>query len=407
MGSNLQKRPRQGLAALLFAVFATVLGVGMAVPLLPLYAHRLGGTGLHIGLLSGVFAFSRLVCAPWFGRHSDCHGRKGWIVTGLVLYAAISVLLGQIRDLNALVVARAFHGVAAAMLMPLMQAYVADLAPRGREGKLMGMHGAVALVGLGIGPILGGVVNDHFGIGAAFFIMGALAAAGAFACAIHLAPVEKETRATITEPPASWEMLLRDRGIAGVIVFRFCHVVCVGIVWAFLPLYVTTASTLSSSAAGLVVGLGILSSGLLNLPMGALADRMDRRRLIVAGGLLGAYGILSVSAAEGLRDFIVASACLGIGGGMAMPALMAIVARHGQHNAAMGSMMAFMTTVHSAGMIAGALLGGFIMDRYALIGAFPAGAAIMLGGTCAFLVCSTTRSSAPEVPSTPLPIPLH
>jgi len=251
--------------------------------------------------------------------------------------------------------------------------------------------------------VLGGVVNDHIGVGAAFTIMAALAASGAAACALHLSPTAPDGRERAAHERASWDTLLRDRVIAGVIVFRFCHVVCVGIVWAFLPLYMTTTSSLSTTAAGLVVGLGVLSSGLLNLPMGALADHADRRRLIAAGGVVTAYGILSMSTADTLRDYIVASACLGTGGGIAMPAVMAIVAGHGARNAAMGSMMACMTTVHSAGMLAGAVLGGVIMERFALVGVFPAGAAIMAGGTIAFVCCCARPLHAVEPSRAPLP----
>jgi MFS family permease len=408
MNGNTRIQPSPGLFALLFAVFVTVLGVGMAVPLLPLYAHRLGGDGLHIGMLSAAFALSRLVFAPWFARHSDSHGRKAWIVSGLALYAAISAALGRIHDLDTLVAARALHGIAAAMLAPLMQAYAGDLAPRGREGKLMGMYGTTVLAGLGIGPLVGGVVNDHLGSGAAFLLMGALAALGAAACALRLPPVREEAHVRAAESPARWEILLRDRVIAGLIVFRYTHVVCVGIVWAFLPLYVTTTSPLSSAVAGLVVGLGVLSSGLVNLPMGALADRVDRRRLVVAGGVIGAWGIFSLGGADGLGEFVIASTCLGVGGGIATPAVMAIVTRHGQRNAAMGSMMALMTTVHGAGMMSGALLGGLIMDRFALAGAFPAGAALLLGGTLAFVLCTTAvRPRRSDVPVSPLLFPLR
>jgi MFS family permease len=142
--------------------------------------------------------------------------------------------------------------------------------------------------------------------------------------------------------------------------------------------------------------------------MGALADRTDPRRLILAGGLIGAVGIFSLGTAHTLLEFAVASACFGVGGGMATPAAMATVTRHGHRTAAMGAMMALMTSAHGAGMMAGAMLGGWVMDRFALGGVFPAGAGILLGGTLAFALCSwVTAPRTSQLPARTLPIPLH
>ena len=65
---------------LFFSIFTAVTGVGIVVPLLPVYAHDLGASGLYIGLIFGVFSLSRTVFLPYFGRLSDKKGRKPFIV---------------------------------------------------------------------------------------------------------------------------------------------------------------------------------------------------------------------------------------------------------------------------------------------------------------------------------------
>jgi MFS family permease len=367
----------------------------------------MGGNGFHVGLLSAAFALSRLVCAPWFGRHSDRSGRKAWIVGGLFLYAGISAWLGDIRHLGVLIAARALHGVAAAMLIPLLQAYVGDLAPHGREGRLMGVYGTVVLLGLGIGPVLGGAINDHLGVRAAFLAMGALAAAGAMACGLCLPAARDEARAARAHDRTSWGTLLRERSLVGLIVFRFSHVTGIGMVWSFLPLYMTVHGSHSSAAAGLVVGAGVIASAMLNIPMGALADRIDRRILIVTGGAAGCIGLLALGASRSIPELVAASACYGIGGGVAIPAAMATVTRHGQRNAAMGTLMAFMASVHGAGMLVGALAGGLVMDHFGISAVFPAGTAMLVGGTLVFALCSLPAHRRAGVPGDALTNPLH
>jgi predicted MFS family arabinose efflux permease len=79
-----------------------------------------------------------------------------------------------------------------------------------------------------------------------------------------------------------------------------------------------------------------------------------------------------------MRDLVMASVFFGLGGGIAMPALMAMAVLKGSQANAMGSIMALMTLAHSLGMLSGALLGGLMMDFFQLRWAFPLGALIMM-----------------------------
>jgi multidrug resistance protein len=381
---------RRILATLLFSVFTTVVGVGIVVPLLPVHAHQLGASGFHIALIFGAYALSRALFLPVFGHLSDRKGRKTFLAAGLFVYAVVSIALAFLDSIVALVVIRLLHGVASAMLIPVFQAYAADLAPGGREGRVMGVYGTVVLVGMSVGPFLGGLVNDHWGFRATFWIMGGLALAGFVVCACLLPAVANERTMREARRPDAWHQLWRDRALASLFAFRFTYVVCVGIIWAFVPLYAAFKLSLSSAAIGLIITLGIASGGVLNTPMGILADRFNRTAMVVAGGALSACGILGFAFAHSHAAFITASACFGAGGGICMPALMALAAEKGNRSDAMASVMAFMTMAHSLGMLVGALLGGILMDAVDLRWVFPAGALVMSLGTICF-VCERTR----------------
>jgi len=149
---------------LFFSIFAVVTGVGIVVPLLPVYAHELGASGLKIGLIFGAFALSRTAFMPYFGRISDKKGRKPFIVVGLFAYAIISIAFIASTDVETLILIRFLHGIASAMIMPTAQAYIGDITPSGREGFTMGVFNTSIFCGLSIGPVLGGVINNHFGL---------------------------------------------------------------------------------------------------------------------------------------------------------------------------------------------------------------------------------------------------
>ena len=142
-------------AALFFSLFAAVTGVGIVVPLLPVYAHSLGASGFYIALIFGGFSATRTLFLPWFGRLSDQKGRKPFITLGLLCYFLISLAFMVFEDIHSLILLRAIQGVASAMILPVAQAYIGEITPKGKEGFSMGVFNISIFSGLSIGPLLG------------------------------------------------------------------------------------------------------------------------------------------------------------------------------------------------------------------------------------------------------------
>ena len=378
-------------ATLFFCIFATVTGVGIVVPLLPVYAHDLGASGFFIGLIFGAFSLGRIFCLPYFGRLSDLKGRKPMILPGLLAYALISLGFVFFKEVNALIILRFFQGIASAMLMPIIQAYIGDITPTGKEGFTMGLFNMSMFFGLSIGPLLGGVIHDRFSLQTSFISMGLLALTGFFLCLFLLPPTRSEKNINSGKTPIEWKQLFFDRDIASIFLFRFSHIVCIGIVWAFLPLYAKLKFSSSSSAIGVLIMLGVLVSGALHVPMGALADKLSKRWMVIAGGLIVACAVFSFVWVRGFWGLVWASIFFGIGGGISMPALMAIAVVKGSETDSMGSVMAILTLAHSLGMLFGSLIGGMMMDVFQLRNAFPLGAAVMALTVVVFFVSTSSR----------------
>lgn len=364
-------------ATLFFSLFATVTGVGIVVPLLPVYAHDLGATGFYIGMIFGSFSLARIIFLPYFGGLSDLKGRKPLIIPGLLAYTVISLGFILFKDVNTLIILRFFQGIASAMLMPIIQAYVGDITTPGNEGFTMGLFNMSMFCGLSIGPLLGGVMHDRFSLEISFLCMGLLALIGFFLCLFFLPPTRSEKHITSGKSPVNWKQLFLDRDIVGIFLFRFSHILCIGIIWAFLPLFAKMVFSASSSAIGLLIMLGVLVSGALHVPMGFLADKISKKGMVVAGGLIIACAIFAFDWVQGFTGMVWASIFVGIGGGIAMPALTAIAVIKGDETDSMGMVMAILTLAHSLGMLCGSLLGGLMMDLFQLRMAFPVGATVM------------------------------
>ncbi len=367
------------LLVLFLSIFTAVLGQGLVVPLLPVYANSMGASGFIIGLIFGIFSISRSLFLPIFGNLSDKKGRKPFIVWGLSVYFFASVAFLLSHSVMGLVVIRMLQGVASAMIVPVSQAYAAEISPSGTEGKIMGIMNIALYLGLGAGPVFGGTIKDMFGIHASFGAMGIACLIGVV-LSLSLLPGVKEENINVKRTvPKRYRILMRDKNVMGVFIIRFGYMLCVGSLWSFLPLIADTKYGMSSSAIGGLLSLLVLTSAAMSYPVGLLADNSSKRLLIFIGGIMTLVGMLYLYSSNSIRDLFVVVVLLGLGGGFLTTASTAMSAVIGKKLAATGSVMSLMMVGHSAGMFTGPLLGGIVMDITGSVDrAFEIGAIICL-----------------------------
>ncbi|TFG35569.1 MAG: MFS transporter, partial [Desulfobacterales bacterium] len=131
--------PGHLLVTLLLSVFIALLGIGIIVPVMPVFAASLGAGGLALGLIIAAFSITRGIFQPIVGSLSDRWGRKGFLVCGLLVYALVGLAIPEATSVINLIVIRAFHGVGSAMIVPVAMACVSDMSPVGQEGRYMGL----------------------------------------------------------------------------------------------------------------------------------------------------------------------------------------------------------------------------------------------------------------------------
>lgn len=380
---------KDGSALILsLSVFSAMLGVGIIVPLLPLYAKHLGATAFEVGMIFSVFSFARMVVLPIVGRLSDRYGRKPFLLAGLCTYALSSLGYIAAKTVFALGAVRFIHGFAASMVVPVAFAYIGDRAPNKKEGQRVGSFQSSLFLGMGLGPIIGGALNDAFGMNANFLALGAMAGLAALMSLFGL----KESKPSTKVAPPPILSTLKIPTVSGLMTFRFVYALSRGTIMAFLPLFATKFANLSATQVGLVVSSNLLLSALLQTAGGKLADKKNRITLVLIASLFNAMIFFTMPFAKNFLPILGLNMLLGVAGAIGLPSASAMLVEEGRR-CGMGQLFGVFELAMSAGIALGPFMSGAIAEKLGVPLVFPFIGVITLLGALVFYELSNRSQS--------------
>lgn len=159
---------------LLANIFIPFLGIGLIVPVMPSFKDLMHLSGATMGYLVAVFAVAQLLMSPIAGRWVDRFGRKKIIILGLFLFGISELIFGLGTHVSVLYISRILGGFSAALVMPGVTAYIADITTVKERSVAMGYLSAAISTGFIIGPGIGGFVAE-FGVRMPFYVAAAIA----------------------------------------------------------------------------------------------------------------------------------------------------------------------------------------------------------------------------------------
>jgi MFS family permease len=127
----------------------------------------------QLGLVGTGFIFVYTVTSPLFGTFGDRARRPPLIALGVFVWSLATALGGFARGFASLFIARSGVGVGEAAYGTIAPALLADFFPLERRGRVLSIFFMAIPVGSAAGYVLGGLVDEHFGWRAAFWIAGA------------------------------------------------------------------------------------------------------------------------------------------------------------------------------------------------------------------------------------------
>src|SRR5918995_2022121 len=297
------------LSLLIIGLDNTVLNV--ALPTLQTHFSASGSTLQWIVdsyLLS--FAGVLLTMGPLAARF----GRKRALQSGLVLFGVASVLASFAQNADQLIVLRAVMGIGGAMIMPATLSVIMDVFPREERGKAIGIWSAIAGVGIGLGPFVGGLLLEWFSWSSVFWLNVPIVAV-ALVAGFRLVPESRDPRPGAFDLPGaglSVAMLVTlvygiieatPRGWTDPIVLG-CFAGAAMLAVAFVAWERRVAAPMLPLSLGLVVGAGLSNR---------LTERVGRS-YVIAGGLAGVAAVLSTSLlwTPEMAPALLALVCLGL-----------------------------------------------------------------------------------------------
>src|SRR5262249_4963134 len=167
------------LASLLLAAFAINLDTTIVNVALPTLVRELHASTIQLEWIVDAYnlVFAALVLAA--GNLGDRVGRKGVLLAGLATFGIATIAGGLGNSPGELIAARAVMGLGAALIFPATLSLLTNVfTERGERARAIGLWGGTTVVGIALGPIVGGWLLERFSWASVFFALAPLAAAG-------------------------------------------------------------------------------------------------------------------------------------------------------------------------------------------------------------------------------------
>lgn len=408
------------LLPIILIIFTNILGAGVILPILPLYAEgEFGGTIFQVTLLSTAFFAAQFVAAPMLGRLSDRIGRRPVLLisqAGTVLAFILFIFAGPLgRWLDALglplpvtggmfmlYVARILDGVTGGNITTA-QAYVADVTPDEERAQSLGLLQGAFGLGFMFGPAFGGVLSTYGPVmpfvGAAIITTITLLLT-AVMLKESLPPEARGSHEERRRQRIPFRTLFSQGPLVTILLIGFFATLAFSALPSTFALYadhVLFAQAANPDRVHFYIGLMMTFMGIVTVItqlrlLRPLVRRFGERPLVLLGELSVALGMLGVALVTGPVLATLFIAPVAFGQGITEPNLQALVTRFGAGRTR-GQLLGIYQSSRSLALIFGPVWAGFIFEQVRPQAVYLAGAGLLL--VAAFFAALLMRQPIP------------
>lgn len=343
-------------------MFIAVAGFGIIIPIIPDYLKMIGEGGTAAGLMISVFAGAQLLMSPIAGKWADVYGRRLMIILGLIGFTVSMGVFYLSDNLTVLLISRAIGGVGAALLIPAIFAYVADITTLKQRAKGNSYISAAMSLGIVIGPGIGGFFAE-FGLKAPLLLSAIVSFVAVISSIILLKEPDREPYVQTSKSESLPRQLVSSTRKP------YFFVLVINLVMAFglmayesvLGLFVSeTFSATPQQIAVMITGTGIVSVIVQLFAVDRLVSLLGEIKVVLIFIMLAALGFLFSLFAGSYTIFFAVTLIIFLSTSILRPVLNTLVSKMAdkEQGFAMGMNNAYM----SIGNIVGPTLAGIAFD---------------------------------------------
>ncbi len=434
-------RGRETFLILCGQIVVLYAGQGLIIPVLPLYARTFGVDVAMVGLLLSMQAFPRIFANVPAGRLADRFGPHRVLFAAAMIAGAAALGSGLAGSYGFLVATRVLHGIGTAASHTAGLTYTAHVsAPENRGRHIAAFQGSF-LIGVGVGPVVGGFTAQVFGLRSPFFAYTVMALATAVWIRTRLPDPRPVAHGDGVGEPAADDRADRDGAAgsrpapdgaapvatteaaeqhdavvqggaangevgsaagAGSVRVLFSAVVLLASSFGLVAAYTRTGardfgivlvaeeSGLLAGAIGGLMSLIVLANLVVLYAAGRATDRYGVTRVITGSWLLTVVSLVMLSLSSSFAAMAAAAIVYGIASGVGTPAPAIYISNHTSREH-LGAALGVYRTANDIGLIIGPIAMGALTTVWGVRFGLQVNAVLVAVATVAFLAYQVAR----------------
>ncbi|SUX28235.1 Tetracycline resistance protein, class C [Cedecea davisae] len=376
---------KRNLAVAWLGCFLTGAAFSLVMPFLPLYVELLGVTGhsqlnMWSGLVFSITFLFSAVASPFWGGLADRKGRKLMLLRSALGMSIVMLLMGLAQNIWQFLALRALLGLLGGFV-PNANALIATQIPRHKSGWALGTLSTGAVSGALLGPLMGGLMADTYGLRSVFFITSLVL----FICFVmtlffireSFTPVSKKDMLHARQVLTS---LKNPRLVLSLFVTTMIIQVATGSIAPILTLYVRD---LAGNVSNLAFISGMIASvpgvaALIGAPrLGKLGDRIGPEKILIGALAISVLLLIPMSLVQNVWQLGILRFLLGAADGALLPAVQTLLVYNSSNQIA-GRIFSYNQSFRDIGNVTGPLLGAAVSASYGFRTVFLVTASVVM-----------------------------
>jgi len=377
------------------ATFLVMAGQGVVGPVLPLYARDFGVSATMVGLTLTVFALARLILNIPAGLIADRFGRRVLLIGGPILTSIGMFGSGFAGDIWSLLIWRFVAGAGSAFFMSGALIYLIDIAPPDLRARYVATNQWALSVGVALGPGLGGLVAERWGLAAPFHLVGVIALFAAVYAVFRLPETRRSSSPKLKdESPAREAARIARSGpfLAIAFVTGTIFMTRAGTRATLVPLHADETLAWGPGELGLVFTVTGVMTLFTLWPATWATENIGRASVILFSAMTAALGTFVIGSSSTPMWFVLGNVILTLGTGTAGPAPAAFVADLFPERMR-GLGVGLYRSAGDVGFVLGPPALGWLSDNASMSVAFQT-AGCLVGAAGVYFVLVTRRSES-------------